>query len=142
MREIVEARGSRTRRDWRRVTVVIAVAALVLGVVFVTKSAMRGPRFVHLTIVNPTPYDLDVDATDAGRHAWTGVGTAARQSTTAFEDVIDHGDTWILHFAYGGQVAGELRLSHHDLATARWRVNIPAAFGQTLEAAHIAAPPG
>jgi hypothetical protein len=141
VREIVSARPSRTRRDWRSLVVVLALAALALGLVFAARSVIRGPRFVHLSVVNPTPYELDVDATDGGRHGWTGIGTAGRQSTTAFDDVIDQGGTWVLQFAYGGQVAGELRFSRHDLATAHWRVDIPAAFGQTLQAAHIAPPP-
>jgi hypothetical protein len=119
-----------------------AAAVVAAGVAFAVIAAMRGPHFVHrVTVVNPTAYDLDVDATGAGRHGWVGVGTVRHGGSEAFQDVIDQGATWILRFSYGGQLAGELRFNRQELVRAGWRVTVPASFADPLVAAHISPPP-
>jgi hypothetical protein len=138
---LVELRPTRTEH-WRRYALVAAAVLAVAVVLVVVMSLTAGPKFVsRLTIVNPTAYDLQVDATDGWRHGWTAVGTAGRGGTDSFQDVVDQGDTWIMRFSYGGNTAGELRFTRPELAGLQWRVTVPASFGETLRAAGTTPPP-
>ncbi len=121
------------------------IALVVLGVValaIVGPSVIHGPSHVaSVTFVNPTPYDLDVDAARVGGASWVGIGTAHAGATNIAEEVVDLGDTWVLRFSYGGQVAGELHRTRPELVEAGWRVEIPPEFVHPLEAAGITPPP-
>jgi hypothetical protein len=138
---LVEMRPARTER-WKRPALVAGALLVVAIALFIVVSLTSGPKFVsQLTVVNPTAYDLQVDATDGGHHGWTALGTAGRSGTDSFQDVVDQGDTWILRFSYGGQTAGELRFTHQELAGAQWRVAVPASFGEALRGGGTTPPP-
>ena len=138
---LVEMRPARTER-WKRPALVAAAILVVAIALVIVVSLTSGPKFVsNLTVVNPTAYDLQVDATNGARHSWTAVGTSTRGATDSFQDVVDQGDTWILRFTYAGKTAGELRLSHQELAGAKWRVTVPASFGEALRATGTTPPP-
>lgn len=138
---LVELRPPRSER-WKRPALVAAAVVVVAIALFIVVSLTGGPKFVsRLTVVNQTAYDLQVDATDAGHHGWTAIGTAGRSGTSSFQDVVDQGDTWILRFTYAGQTAGELRFTHQELVGAQWRVTVPASFGEALRGAGTTPPP-
>jgi hypothetical protein len=87
---------------------------------------LAGPPFVHrITVVNPTPYVIDVDLTGADRHGWLLLGEAEQRTTTVFEEVLDQGSIWIVRLADGE--GGELRFTRNELVRAGWRVEIPTA---------------
>lgn len=114
-----------------------AVAALVLlGATLGPLSVLvESPSFIpRITFVNPSEYDLAIDATGAEREGWVSVGTARRESRTTHEDTIDHGDVWIFRFAGQGEDAGEVRITRRDLESADWTVHIPERIAEELRA--------
>lgn len=99
--------------------------------------ALRTPPYVDgITVDNPHPWDVHVVATDGDRAGWVGVGGIARDQERTVTDVVDQGDTWILRFAYGGQVA-EARLSRDQLTQDGWHVTVPDELADRLRAAGI-----
>jgi hypothetical protein len=132
--------GSR-RPSWRSAMVVVAVLlAAVLAVVLV-RSVQSGPHFVpHMTVVNPTAYDLTVDV-NGPDGALTNLGVANRRLTTAFADVVDQGPVWVFHFRAQGQDGGTAQYNRDDLRAAGWRVTVPAAVDTRLRSAGVQPPP-
>jgi len=128
--------------DKRRRTLVYIVGAVVLaGIVLAFVAMSGGPKFIsRVTVVNPTAYDLDVDIASGAGDGWTGLGTVERTGDETFQDVVDQGDTWIFRFSYGGKTAGEVRMTSQDLSRARWRVEVPPTFADTLRAAGVSPP--
>jgi hypothetical protein len=96
---------------------------------------IEGPSHVdRLSFINPTVYDLHVDATDGARQGWVPLGTARRGETTAVEEVLDQGDAWIFRFSGQGEQGGELRLRREQLEGDGWKVVIPERTGAELQA--------
>jgi hypothetical protein len=116
--------------------------ALVLAVtVAIGMWLVRGPGFVdHISVVNHTDYDLDVDVTGSARDGWMPVSVATRGATTSTPQVVDHDDTWIFRFSHEGAVGGELKISRDQLADAGWRLVVPERVAQELRAADAKAP--
>jgi hypothetical protein len=106
------------------VAIVIAIAAvLVAGTVLLDEPA----RIDHLTVANPTPYDVSVAvAPDAGG-SWLPFAAVDVGTTREFRDVLDQGDTWVFRFRAQGQAAGDLSVSRADLAAAGWEITVPKA---------------
>jgi hypothetical protein len=115
---------------WLLPVIVVAVAGLGL-----VSRSMSQPATVHrLSIVNDTPYALDVEVTGASRDGWTGLATAERERTTDVSDVVDQGQTWIFRVGSQGVDGGEVTVSRDDLARSDWKVVIPASVGTRLAA--------
>ena len=125
--------------DQRATWLLIGIAIVVAGVV-VSRIVRPSPTTVdHITIVNNSPYDVNVDLTGANRDGRLAIGAAPNRSTTEFEHVIDQGDRWILHFTAQGEDGGEVQVAKADLARADWRIVVPDAVVERLRAA--GAPP-
>lgn len=139
--DVLSARRAPPIRKSAVIPLLLALlVAAVVGLLFMTT---RGPHFVsRLSVVNPTAYQFDVDATNGNHKAWTSVGVVGPRTTEGFQDVVDQGDRWTLRFTYAGQPAGELSVSRQDLARDQWRVEVPVAFGEKLRAAGVNPPPG
>jgi hypothetical protein len=124
---------SQSRRNLDMALIAAAVAVLALLVVM---PATRLPSFVdRVTIVNPHPWSVHVDVTGDGRDgrvALAGVGPERTRTVTA---VIDHGETWIFEFAYGGADGGELVVNRAELEDAGWRITVPEEFAARMRAA-------
>jgi hypothetical protein len=82
------------------------------------------PHVERLTFVNPTPYDIGVEITDADRSGWLGLGDAEDRAVTSFQEVFDQGEVWIVRLADGE--AGELRVTRANLEHVGWHIHIPA----------------
>lgn len=99
--------------------------------------ALRTPPYVErITVDNPHPWNVHVEATGGDRTGWVAVGGVTRDQERTVADVLDQGDTWILRFAYGGQVA-ETRLSRDQLTRDGWHVTVPDELADRLRAAGI-----
>ena len=132
----VLTRPAPTRRAGTVLALVLAVVAGLAAAAFLL-DAMRSPSFVkQVTVENPTVYNLEVDVSD-GRRGWVGLGTVAREETQAFLEVLDHGDTWVFRFAYGGVEGGEVAVRREELARNRWRVRVPDGVRARLAAAGL-----
>ena len=134
-------RGSPPRVDRTRALVTaiagIATAALLLrGALWIVDD----PTFVDVTVANPTPYDVYVDARSGGDPAVVGIGAIHHEGETTFEGVLDQGDVWVFEFAYAGVEAGSVEVSGDQLEAAGWRVEVPTSVAAELEAAGVVAP--
>ncbi len=130
-----DARRIRPRATW----LLIAVAVVAAGVL-VTRVVRPSPSTVdHITIVNNSPYDVNIDLTGANRDGRLAIGAATNRSTTEFEHVIDQGDLWILHFTAQGEDGGEMHIARADLARADWHIVVPDTVVERLRTA--GAPP-
>jgi hypothetical protein len=108
----------------------LAALATVIGLVGVTR-LLVGPPFVErITVVNPTPYPVDVEVTGAERPGWLQLGEAEKRATTVFADVLDQGSVWTFRLAAGE--GGDLHITKAQLARAGWRVEIPTAMEARL----------
>ncbi|MGQ0431524.1 MAG: hypothetical protein ACT452_03840 [Microthrixaceae bacterium] len=96
---------------------------------------VRGPDFVdRVTIANPTAFDVDVNVAGSDG-ALLDLAYVIAGETKVVRGVIDQGDVWIFHFSYGGTDAGKLRLDRTRLERSGWRVEIPEAVADRLDAA-------
>jgi hypothetical protein len=113
----------------------LAAAAGGVAAVFLASSSLSPGMFVErVTIVNPTPYHLNVELAAVGSSGSLDLGTAGRDTTMVVEKVYDPGNRWVLRLSYAGTPAGEVAVSRSDLKDAGWRVEIPSAVGDRLGA--------
>jgi len=133
MNERTRSRPSRADRPARTigryvridaVAIVIAIAAvLVVGTVL-----LDGPaRVDHLTVTNPTPYDVSVTVAPDADGSWLPLAAVDLGTTRQFRDVLDQGDTWVFRFRAQGHDAGDLSISRADLAASGWEITVPDA---------------
>ena len=72
----------------------------------------------HINIHNTTDYRIYIYASDPAHTSLTQVGIIAPHETRRFDDVLDRGPTWILHFHTQGTDAGTIQLPRHELTAA------------------------
>jgi len=111
------------------------LGAAVLVVLLVAPSLATTPFVPRLTVDNPTAFDLNIDVTGADRDGSIALGTVARGTQRAIEEIADQGATWVVRFSYGGIETGELVVARSDLQAADWRLSIPPAMGEALAGA-------
>jgi hypothetical protein len=129
------------RPTWRPAALVGAALVAVLLAVLLVRSVQAGPHFVaHLSVVNPTAYDLNVDISGQDE-ALTTLGVANRRTTTAFSDVADQGSVWEFHFRAQGKDGGTAEYRREDLRAARWQITVPAGLEQRLQHQRVQPPP-
>lgn len=117
----------------------VGVAAMVAWAVGLV--VLDSPAIVPtVTVENTSGYNIGVTlgGPDDGL---VGLGTAPKQSTTVFHEVIDQGKTWTFSFASQGRQAGEFRIDRAVLEQAGWRIEIPDAAIQTLRDRGAPLPP-
>jgi hypothetical protein len=131
-------RSSPVRNPRPTVVIAIGLIAVVFGLLFLAQRLTPSPTLVdRVTIVNPTPYHLEVDVTGAGRSHGVGLGAIGREQTRSFEDVIDQGREWIFRFTSGAADGGEVRIAREQLEHDRWRCTVPADVAQRLRTAGV-----
>jgi hypothetical protein len=120
------------------VAIVIAIAAvLVVGVVL-----LAGPaRIDHLTVANPTDYDVSIQLASGTNDAWLPFAVVGQRSTQQFRDVLDQGDTWVFRIRAQGQDAGDVTVTRAELAAAGWQMTVPASVTAQLQGLGIPASP-
>jgi hypothetical protein len=116
--------------------IVAAVVVAAGGLFLVRQHLMPSPsRVDRVTIVNPTPYDLEVDVAGAGRATGLTLGAVGRDQTKTIEDVVDQGRQWVFTFRHGHDEAGALTIAKEQLAGDHWQVTIPASVADRLAGA-------
>jgi hypothetical protein len=129
------ARPAATFEWWWPLVAIVAVA-----VAIATTRIDTGPRFVRrVVLVNPTPYELNVEVSGGDRAGWMPVTSAARSSASTAEEIADVGTRWVFRFSGQGAAGGDVSIPRAQLERSQWRVEIPAAVGERLRAA--GAPP-
>jgi hypothetical protein len=121
----------------RRPTAVIVVASMLAAVavwVLAERLVSSAPFVDRVTIINPTPHELQVEVSTSGGGTGVDLGAVAREETKTFEDVLDQGDEWIVRFRSAHLAGGEVRVAKADLARGDWKVTVPSAVWDRLAA--------
>ena len=131
-------RASSVRSSRPFVLIALGLIAVVAAVFFLADRMLFSTSLVdRVTVVNPTPYRLEIDVIGAGRSHGVGLGPIGREQTKTFEDVIDQGREWIFRFGSAGADGGEVRFTREQLQHDGWRLTVPAEVAHRLEAAGI-----
>ena len=116
----------------RRNLVALLVGATAV-VTFGGPHLLRGPTYVdRVSVVNRSEYDVHVDVRGGDGGGWMSLTTADGGATTAAQDVIDQGASWVFRFRSQGRQGGELRLGRTDLVQAGWTIEMPEAVLERL----------
>jgi hypothetical protein len=130
--------GPRTR-TLKSALLTLVVAAI--GLLFLGASCADEESIDRLTIVNRTPFDVNVEVSDAKKESWLILGQATHGTSTVNELVTDMGPTWVFRFHYGGETVGELTLVREELERARWRFEVPSAVTDQMRKLGFEPPP-
>jgi hypothetical protein len=116
----------------------LAAAALVGVIALVALTgAMQGPAFVdEVTVVNDSPYDVNVAVRRPGGPV-LGLGTVPRERSIRFTSVLDQGATWSFAFTAAGEDGGTVEVPRAALETDGWTVAIPVTTATRLERAGV-----
>jgi len=116
----------------------VAVAAVVAVIAVGGNRMLRGPRFIPaITVVNPTPYSLQVDVQAPGERSHLGLGRTRLESTRDFLEVMDQGPEWVFLFSHAGHDGGQLTASRDQLQRDSWRVTVPDQVGERFRDAGL-----
>lgn len=124
------------RLGWRTLSLFAVVGLLVVGA-----SCSEEAVVDRVTIVNRTPFDVEVKVGDTKKASWFILGLAGRESSTVNEMVTDMGPTWVFRFHYGGRDVGEVTIARDELRRARWRLEVPAAVAERMRRLGFDPPP-
>jgi hypothetical protein len=131
---------SRPRDRLLRSALLMVVAASI-GLLLLGASCSEKDVVDRLTIVNRTPFNVDVQVADAEKESWLILRRARRESSTVNEMVTDVGPTWVFRFRYGGRDVGELTIDRDELRRARWRVQVPSEVADRMRELGFEPPP-
>lgn len=133
---LTRPRPQSTPAQRRRDLLAVAAATLIgIAVLISITAALRGPELIdRVTILNDTPYLLDVEVTTGGHDGWLGLGPVSPGASHSFQSVIDQGDRWTFHITSGAYDGGEFTVSKRRLQEGDWRVVIPDDVRDRLEA--------
>jgi hypothetical protein len=106
-----------------------ALFALLLGLVAAPETVDR------VTIENRASTQLEVGLQFGSEPGVLWLATVEPRSSTVVDDVLDEPGDWIVRGEHAGQPAGMLRVSRNELAQRRWRVVIPASWGERVDTA-------
>ena len=119
----------------------LLVVAASSGLVFVGASCAEEDAVDRVTIVNRTPFDVEVELSDAKKESWLILGQAGHESSTVNEMVTDMGPTWVFRFHYGGRDVGEVTIARDELRGARWRLEVPSSVAERMRKLGFEPPP-
>jgi hypothetical protein len=113
---------------------VVLPALVVLGLIAATSWVSGVPTVDRLTVVNGTPYQLNVEVAGSQRGGGFDLGAVAPEGSTRMDEIADQGRLWVFRFSYGGLGAGEVILRRSALERSGWRVTVPAEIGRHVRA--------
>ena len=119
----------------REVLVVVLASAIAVAAFVAIQAVLRGPELVdRVSVVNETPYLVDIEVTGNARDGWLELGPLSPGETHNFRNVVDQGDEWIFHVTTGPHDGGEFSVRKAELERARWDAAIPGDVQARLEA--------
>jgi hypothetical protein len=119
----------------------LAVALLAVGALWFATGLLAAPDRTHVTVVNPTDYDIDIAVHAPESSSVAVFGRVERGSSRTQPHLIDPGDDWVLTFRRGAADLGELRLSRDELDDLDHRVEIPPEVTRTAQDLGLTASP-
>ncbi len=102
----------------------VATLGLVAGIVILSGQE-RNVVIDRITVVNPTAYRLEVEASGPRDGRTLKLGAVESQSQASFRDVSDQGQLWFFEFLYAGEEVGGLAVREDRLKDRDWRVVVP-----------------
>jgi hypothetical protein len=120
---------------------VAGIVAVALSFALLARMLTLPPSVHHLRIDNPSKFDLSIAVTSGDHDGWMSVGSARRNATTGFDDVLDQGDVWIFRFSAQARSAAEVRVTRGEMASAGWQLSIPPQVSDDLRAQGAEFPP-
>lgn len=120
----------------------LILVAAGIGLFLLGASCSEDDVVDRVTIVNRTPFDVDVQLSDAKKETWLILSRAGRESSTVSELVRDVGPTWVFRFHYGGRDVGEVTIERDELRRARWRLEVPSDVADRMRELGFEPPPG
>ena len=118
--------------------IALAVSASAVALLFAAQRlAPAGPSVRRVTVTNPTPYHLEIDAAGVGRAHAVTLGAVPREQEKTFDDVIDQGAVWIFRYSSGGTDAGEMRVPRAQLQRDNWKITVADEVARRLQAAGV-----
>jgi len=131
-------RSPSARAPRRAVLVAVGAAAVAVGLLFAAQQLLPSAASVRrITVQNPTPFHLEIDASGIGRAHAVTLGPIGREQEKTFDDVIDQGREWIFRFASGGIDGGEMRVARAQLERDNWRITVADDVNRRLQAAGV-----
>jgi hypothetical protein len=120
-------------------SVITIVVVLITLMAIAWSGALTAPDHVkRLTIDNPHPWLVSVDARPAGSTSWTGIGALDPGTDQEYLELLDMGDSWELRFSYAGEVDVTMAISRRQLEASDWTVAVPSSFASEAEVAEAA----
>jgi hypothetical protein len=109
------------------------VVVLGVGVIAGLLGVVRDPDTIdRVSIVNPTPYLLDIDVGAAGNPGRVALGIIEADATTTTPDVLDQGDRWVVRVSFAGHEVATVTRSRAELEDAGWRVTLPDSVAERV----------
>ncbi|HZQ77708.1 MAG TPA: hypothetical protein VFE55_10290 [Acidimicrobiia bacterium] len=123
----------------RRVALIAVVAVVAaLALVLAAQQFLPSPATTRrITVDNPTPFHLEIDADGTGSARAVTVGAIGREQAKTFDGVIDQGGQWIFRFSSGGTDGGEMRVSRAQLEANGWKITVADDVARRLQAAGV-----
>jgi hypothetical protein len=126
---------TRPSRPRQRIPIVaiglVLAAAAAVALLALLRDAVSTESVVsEITIVNDTPYGVDVDVRAGDSHLL--LGRALPQHHTVRHEVLDAGDHWVFSFERGGVPAGRVERSREQLEHDDWHVAVPGSVTDRL----------
>ena len=116
----------------------VAIAVVALGLLFAAQQLLPTTSSVRrITVTNPTPFHLEIDATGVGKAHSVTLGAIGREQDKTFDDVIDQGDQWIFRFSSGATAAGEMRIPRSQLEQSDWKLTVSPDVANRLRTAGV-----
>lgn len=102
----------------------VATLALIGGILILSGHE-RHVVIDRITVVNPTAYRLEVEASGARDGRTLKLGAVESQGQASFRNVSDQGRLWFFGFLYAGEEVGGLVVGEDRLKDRDWRVVVP-----------------
>lgn len=102
----------------------VATLALVAGILILSGQE-RHVVIDRITVVNPTAYRLEVEASAPRNGRTLRLGAVESQSQASFRNVSDQGKLWLFGFLYAGEEVGVVAVGEDRLKERDWRVVVP-----------------
>jgi hypothetical protein len=127
------ARRLRAQFEWSWAIVAVVAVSALLGVA----PATRGGSFVeHVSVLNRSEFQVEVDVAKAGDDAWMGLGAARARETSVFDEGYDQCDEWVIRFSTPTR-SFETRIKRADLERSQWKIEVPQPLVEQLRGAAV-----
>jgi hypothetical protein len=108
----------------RRPVIALVLVGLVVAALVLPRLGLPA-KTPPLTINNPTPYTLFVEASNGHDGGWEPVSIVHAQRTDTETDLVDVGHDWNLRFTSQGVVLTGYHVTRQQLAAKGWHYTVP-----------------